>query len=112
MWAWPSRHTDVKQMSAEVKRSSVFTEVGGAGLTLLSAAVLFITAVLAVVLSVAAERRRDALTVPALQQALALTGCTHRRVHLDLLEPELNGFCSQQVMFHVPLGGSTEHEQT
>jgi len=49
----------------------------GRCLTLISAAVLLIAAVFAVVLAVAAEGRRDALTVPALQQTLALTGCTH-----------------------------------
>lgn len=48
-------------------------------LTLLSAALLFIAAVFTVVLAVAAERRRDALTVPALQQTLTLTSCTQEQ---------------------------------
>lgn len=46
-------------------------------LTLVYGAVVFIAAIFAVVLAVAAKRRRNALTVPALQQTLTLTSCKH-----------------------------------
>lgn len=54
-------------------------------LTLVYGAVVFIAAVFAVVLAVAAKRRRNALTVPALQQTLTLTSCKHTHVISDEL---------------------------
>lgn len=50
-------------------------------LTLVYGAVVFIAAIFAVVLAVAAKRRRNALTVPALQQTLTLTSCKHTHTH-------------------------------